>query len=112
MNLDRTLNRTPTVLTMAPEDRSCLDESETKYEPLGVDLYAFQNYTKSNCLLECRAAAMLKTCKCLIYFFPELPRAFIKQYMPEYNSSKDIICNSDQLKCLAENSGITKYNYN
>ena len=93
---------------MSPEDRNCLDNPETKYDNLGVDLYAFKNYTKSNCLLECRAAAMLRTCKSLIYFFPHLPYAFIKQYMPEYNSSKDIICNSDQLKCLAKNSGNVK----
>merc|ERR1712179_355037 len=87
-----------------PETRACMDTQETKYEKLGVHLYAFKNYTKANCLLECRAAAMLQKCKCLIYFFPFLPRAFIKQYIPEYNSSKDIICDSEQLKCLAENS--------
>ena len=90
---------------MDPETRACMDTSETKYEKLGVHLYAFKNYTKANCLLECRAAAMLQKCKCLIYFFPFLPRAFIKQYIPEYTSSKDIICDSEQLKCLAEHSG-------
>ena len=90
---------------MNPETRACMDTTETKYEKLKVDLYAFKNYTKANCLLECRAAAMLKKCHCLIYFFPFLPRAFIKQFMPDYTSSKDIICDSEQLKCLANNSG-------
>ena len=91
---------------MSPKERGCLDSSEIENEQLGVHLYAFKNYTKSNCLLECRAATMLKTCNCLIYFYPWLPRTFIKKFLPHYNSSKDIMCNSDQLKCLADYSGV------
>ena len=86
---------------MKPKIRGCLDNSETRVEELGVKLNVFDSYTKENCLLECRAAYMLKTCKCLAYFYPSLPLAFIKQYLPEYNSSKDITCNYNQLKCLS-----------
>ena len=86
---------------MRPKIRGCLNNSETRVEELGVELHVFHSYTKENCLLECRAAFMLKTCKCLAYFYPSLPLAFIKQYLPEYNSSKDITCNYNQLKCLS-----------
>ena len=86
---------------MRLEIRGCLDNSETKVEELGAELHVFRTYTKENCLLECRAAYMLKTCKCLVYYYPSLPKAFIKQNMPEYNTSKDITCNYEQLKCLS-----------
>ena len=95
---------------MYPEDRSCLVGSELKYENLGVELHAFKNYTKANCMLECQAAAMLKTCKCLTYSFPIMPDAFIKQYIPTYNSSHDIFCYED-LICIAKLFGMLKHLY-
>ena len=52
--------RTEEVLQMEPLDRECLSTQEPRSDAMDVQLFAFQNYTKSNCLLECRAAAMLR----------------------------------------------------
>ena len=90
---------------MNPKERACLASSETEVDQLDVHLYAFKNYTETNCLLECQAALMLRTCGCLMYYYPWLPKSFIRQFIPTYNSSKDIICDSNQLKCLGEHAG-------
>ena len=54
---------TESVVAMAPEVRGCLTAAEPQYPPLHVELFAFRDYTKSSCLLECRAAAMLRLCQ-------------------------------------------------
>ena len=72
---------------------------------MDVKLFAFKNYTKSNCLLECRAAAMLRLCECLIYFYPDLPATFIKKFLPEFNEARDAICRGPKLQCIVEKTG-------
>lgn len=92
---------------MDPLGRDCLSSEEPKSAPMKVELFAFKNYTKSNCLLECRAAAMLRLCECLIYFYPDLPPTFIRKFLPEFMEVKDAICEGPKLQCIANNAGNT-----
>ena len=114
---------TESVVAMAPEVRGCLTAAEPQYPPLHVELFAFRDYTKSSCLLECRAAAMLRLCQvrlgphlnhalhhaslfqCLVYNYPDLPPAFVQKFHPSYSSPKDVICKPSQLQCIANHTG-------
>ena len=100
--------RTEEVLQMDPLDRECLSTQEPRSDAMDVQLFAFQNYTKSNCLLECRAAAMLRLCKCLIYFYPDLPATFIRKFLPVYKQARDAICRGQKLQCIVEKTGKRK----
>ena len=100
--------RTEEVLQMDPLDRECLSTQEPRSDAMDVQLFAFQNYTKSNCLLECRAAAMLRLCKCLIYFYPDLPATFIRKFLPVYKEARDAICRGPKLQCIVEKTGKRK----
>lgn len=56
-----------------------------------VKMEAFQEYSKSSCLLECRARELFKHCGCLPYYYPN------------FNSiwKKETACDIDGLNCLA-----------
>lgn len=98
--------RTKSVVVMKPETRKCLTSAEAKYENLGVELFAFRNYRKSNCELECVAGAMLTMCQCLVYNFPDLPPSFVKRFLPNITNIKDIICKPSQLQCIKTKTNI------
>ena len=102
------LCRTEDVLHMDPLDRDCLSSNEPRSASMDVELFAFQNYTKSNCLLECRAAAMLRLCKCLIYFYPDLPATFIRKFLPDFKQARDAICRGPKLQCIVEKTGMSE----
>ena len=123
---------------MPAEQRGCMKMSETVLEDQGVDLHVFQEititkwtymkylldyqiidshalqeYTKSSCLLECRARfqlahfhrlqphfpnsffhgwiyfrAMLEKCGCIVYYYPTLPEEFVRETLPEVAAAK------------------------
>ena len=98
--------RTDSVINMNPETRNCLNSGEPKNDKLGVELFAFRNYRKSNCELECIAGAMLTMCKCLVYNFPDLPPSFVKRFLPDITNVKDIICKPSQLQCIKNRTDI------
>ncbi|XP_023338348.1 uncharacterized protein LOC111709013 isoform X2 [Eurytemora carolleeae] len=92
---------------MSPYRRRCLMPEETDVPELNVKLEAFDTYTQANCLIECAAAAMLKLCGCVPYYFPTLPKPFIQANvkMGKYPGSSGF-CFTENLVCLGNNQGI------
>ena len=96
------------VKTMTPERRKCLLRDEIR-----TDLYQmkmFNEYKKSNCLLECQATELLKNYGCLPYYMPMLPVYFIRQFKPDFGkqgSNDSIDCTFEQLKKMS--GDITKF---
>ena len=48
--------------------RNCIFADEKNVE--NAEIAAFKTYSQENCLLECRAKTLLKTCGCLPYYYP------------------------------------------
>lgn len=85
---------TPAVRKMSIAGRKCIQggsDLQTLEITKGVKMQVFQNYTRANCLLECRAHLMQNTCNCLPYYFPDFTKAW----------KKNTECDLDGLKCLA-----------
>ena len=76
--------------------RGCVrhDESiEALKNELGIEMEVFKNYSRTTCLLECRARHLTDLCGCLPYYYPDFGLAW----------GIDTTCDVDGLKCLADN---------
>ena len=58
------------MLALSFASRKCIDHDES-LDGTGVTLEVFQNYSRTSCLLECRANLLLDKCGCLPYYFPD-----------------------------------------
>eukprot|EP00094_Tigriopus_californicus_P002100 TCALIF_02024-PA protein Name:"Similar to Nach Sodium channel protein Nach (Drosophila melanogaster)" AED:0.08 eAED:0.09 QI:38/0.85/0.37/1/0.28/0.5/8/0/589 len=86
---------TGNVAYMAIKGRKCIQggsDLQTLEITEGVKMEVFQNYTRANCLLECRAHLMQKTCQCLPYYFPDFTKVW----------NKNTECDLEGLECLAK----------
>ena len=72
--------------------RQCIlvDENLEETAP-HVKMEAFEEYSKSSCLLECRARRMFEECNCLPYYYPNFQKVW------DMNTT----CTKEGLACLA-----------
>ncbi len=76
--------------SMGVKRRNCIKVDEDLSQT-DVVLEAFKDYSKSSCLLECRARKMRDMCGCLPYFFPDFAKVW----------NKSTTCGFEGLECLA-----------
>ena len=86
---------TEKVKSMYLDRRKCIlvDENLKK---VGIQMDAFEDYSRSSCLLECRARKLYDECKCLPYYYPNFAKVW----------GKDTTCSKDGLRCLANYTGV------
>ena len=85
---------TDTVHDMILERRKCVRHDES-LEGIGINLEAFQNYSRSACLMECQARKLYDLCGCLPYYFPDFSQVW----------NKSTTCGKLGLFCLANETG-------
>ena len=81
---------------MHPNRRACIKHDEDPQvlkDAIGIELEAFKNYSRTGCLLECRAKHLIELCGCLPYYYPDLARVW---------TGGSSHCDVDGLRCLAE----------
>ena len=78
-----------------PEKKKCASKRD-------IVLDVFEDYTRTNCMFECKAKSIFKNCGCLPYQYPEFHLANTGIWK-DYNSTA---CNYDQLICLSKVKGI------
>ena len=88
---------TSKVQSMSLSRRDCIIKNED-LEGTGIVMEAFKNYSRPNCLLECRARLMFDRCGCLPFFYPEFSRVW----------GESTTCSREGLACLSNTTG----NYN
>jgi hypothetical protein len=79
---------------MSVARRSCIkqDDPPEILDEANVTMRSFQNYTRSSCLLECRAKAIYDICKCLPYYYPNFGIVW----------KKNATCDEVGLQCLID----------
>ena len=77
-----------------PEQKKCASKHD-------IELDVFQDYTRQNCLFECKAKSIFKKCGCLPYHYPEFHHS-ITGIWKDVNSTT---CNYTQLICLSKVEG-------
>ena len=78
-----------------PEKKKCASKRD-------IVLDVFEDYTRTNCMFECKAKSIFKNCGCLPYQYPEFHLANTGIWK-DYNSTA---CNYTQLICLSRVKGI------
>jgi hypothetical protein len=88
---------TDTVKNMDVNRRQCIkiDDPPEVLEAAGIKMKSFANYTRSSCLLECRAQAIFNACKCLPYYYPNFGIVW----------KENTTCDQNGLVCLSNING-------
>jgi amiloride-sensitive sodium channel len=79
---------------MTLERRNCI-LSDENLNDTNIQMDAFNDYSRSSCLLECRARLMQEECGCLPYYFPNFGKVW----------NKNTTCNRTGLDCLSNVAG-------
>ena len=74
---------------MTLKRRDCILVNEN-FNNTNIKMDAFKEYTRSSCLLECRAREMQKRCGCLPYYMPNFAKVW----------KRNTLCNRTGLECL------------
>ena len=85
---------------MSQSRRNCIMQNED-LSGTGIVLEAFKNYSRPNCLLECRARVMYDKCGCLPFYYPNFSEVW----------KKDTTCNRTGLSCLSDIAGNARIEY-
>ena len=78
-----------------PSQKKCASKRD-------IELDVFNDYTRANCVFECRAKSIFKNCGCLPYHYPE----FHLVNTGIWENVTSTACNHSQLICLSRVKGI------